>query len=139
MTHISLDFLIVKSKLCRNESSAREGIDTSIYCVQLFDHFSVEMSHQPERALTLFHELVMYIAAVRRNESSAREGIDTSIYCVQLFDHFSVEMSHQPERALTLFHELVMYIAAVRRNESSAREGIDTIDSKWHDPFALLM
>ena len=56
LTHISLDFLIVKSKLCRNESSAREGIDTSIYCVQLFDHFSVEMSHQPERALTFLRE-----------------------------------------------------------------------------------
>ena len=45
------------------------------------DLFEVEMSHQPERALTpslVIHNRATYISG--RNESSAREGIDTDTY-----------------------------------------------------------
>ena len=60
------------------------------------------MSHQPERALTLFHELFKFRSLA------------------------GVEMSHQPERALTPFAAQDKYLEVSRRNESSAREGIDT-------------
>ena len=39
---------------------------------------TVELSHQPERALTQIHVINVYLLlAYRRIESSAREGIDT--------------------------------------------------------------
>ena len=66
---------------CRNESSAREGIDTHIsYFGSDCLIVDVEMSHQPERALT-------------------RSSLPFIFFGKQLC---SVEMSHQPERALTL-------------------------------------
>ena len=61
----------------RNESSAREGIDTGRRRGPLRHAIpDVEMSHQPERALTLFRLSAFRIYhRNRRNEPSAREGI----------------------------------------------------------------
>ena len=65
--------------------------------------FPVEMSHQPERALT----------------QTFRYG--------HRHNYLHVEMSHQPERALTLIRlSPHLFNFSHRRNESSAREGIDT-------------
>ena len=61
----------------RNESSAREGIDTCRMVGSMHSDGFVEMSHQPERALTQFSR------------------------CQFAVDVVPVEMSHQPERALT--------------------------------------
>ena len=63
---------------CRNESSAREGIDTPLSWIGL------------------------RTVVIRRNESSAREGIDTGCQRLLRKPRQPVEMSHQPERALTL-------------------------------------
>ena len=62
----------------RNESSAREGIDTTPSISNGFKITLVEMSHQPERALT-----------PNRN-------------CMPESHIVTVEMSHQPERALNI-------------------------------------
>ena len=63
--------------VCRNESSAREGIDTLCTPFATIMITEVEMSHQPERALTQEFSTPFFIR------------------------HAIVEMSHQPERALT--------------------------------------
>ena len=90
--------------VCRNESSAREGIDTLCTPFATIMITEVEMSHQPERALTLRPMLIHVSESFSsRNESSAREGIDTGV-----------------------FHSL-FHTTRYRRNESSAREGIDTV------------
>ena len=63
--------------------------------------FRVEMSHQPERALTQTVVLAAFIIyQLSRNESLAREGIDTYL------------------------SQLEINISRNRRNEPSAREGI---------------
>ena len=88
----------------------------------------VEMSHQPERALTQPMQFcIIVINTIRRNESSAREGIDTLSNSSSLSLSSLVEMSHQPERALTQ-NDLRHFFRKSNscRNESSAREGIDT-------------
>ena len=88
---------------CRNEVSAREGIDT-------------QCNHQPPLA-----------TLCRRNEVSAREGIDTLRSRKKTAGGWSVEMRYQPERALTLTVQLLQEITKLScRNEVSAREGIDT-------------
>ena len=89
--------------VCRNESSAREGIDTLCTPFATIMITEVEMSHQPERALTRHTLSLPLPVLLRRNESSAREGIDTGV-----------------------FHSL-FHTTRYRRNESSAREGIDTV------------
>ena len=63
--------------VCRNESSAREGIDTLCTPFATIMITEVEMSHQPERALTRHTLSLPLPVLLRRNESSAREGIDT--------------------------------------------------------------
>ena len=63
---------------CRNESSAREGIDTRHSRIIQLSIYLVEMSHQPERALTPLTSNDISYGKMRRNESSAREGIDTT-------------------------------------------------------------
>ncbi len=62
----------------RNGASAREGIDTSIYrLVTPYIFISVEMEHQPERALILAIKASFDVEILCRNGASAREGIDT--------------------------------------------------------------
>ena len=74
--------------LRRNESSAREGIDTLCTPFATIMITEVEMSHQPERALTRHTLSLPLPVLLRRNESSAREGIDTKTdvdTCLRVF------------------------------------------------------
>ena len=89
---------------CRNESSAREGIDTYLSLLSLCHIASCRNESSAREGIdTMRLVWICYPVFIRgRNESSAREGIDTINQCKLQHYKYPVEMSHQPERALNI-------------------------------------
>ena len=95
----------------RNESSAREGIDTKILNTQSVGLVAVEMSHQPERALTqkTWKKIPMDVKKVEMSHQPERALTQSHPFPCYIPVWYTVEMSHQPERALTLLGTLRLH------------------------------
>ena len=102
-TVIYISFLPL-GRMCRNESSAREGIDTTSPPLPTSRSlYQVEMSHQPERALTPLALRVEKLPELHVEMSHQPERALTQLHSFRQQMLKAVEMSHQPERALTHF------------------------------------
>ena len=116
---------------CRNESSAREGIDTYLSLLSLCHIASCRNESSAREGIdTMRLVWICYPVFIRgRNESSAREGIDTVTVFPSSFNSASSRRNESSAREGidTAYSTLSSMRVRFSRNESSAREGIDTI------------